>query len=94
MLERFVARIADASMHLHGAVGSFANQPVGTIITHRHFIGNALGNFRLGHCVHLRRRLVNEITYHFAFGMQFGQRKLDRLIGRQSLAERFARALA
>src|SRR5664279_5434662 len=35
VFERLVARIAHAAMHLHGAVGSLAAQPVRPEITHR-----------------------------------------------------------
>src|SRR5258708_17637495 len=36
VLERRVARIADAAMDLHGAVGGVAHQAVGAVGPHRH----------------------------------------------------------
>src|SRR6185437_5421837 len=42
MFERFVARIADAAMDLHRAVGSFAAQAVCPVIAHRNLVGELL----------------------------------------------------
>src|SRR5580704_1772615 len=39
VLERLVARIAHAAMHLHGAIRGFTTQPVCPEIAHRDFVG-------------------------------------------------------
>ena len=49
VLERLVARIAHAAMHLHGAVGGLAAQAVGPVITHRDLVGERLLDLGLGH---------------------------------------------
>src|SRR5688500_17130083 len=36
VLERLVARITQAAVHLHGAVGRLADQPVRPVVAHRH----------------------------------------------------------
>ena len=93
MFKWFMARLANAAMHLHGTVSRLADQPIGAIITHGDFIRQIKRDFRFRHCVHLRRRFIDQIAYHLAFSVQFGQWELYRLIGGQRLAER-ARSLA
>src|ERR1043165_6559278 len=39
VLERHVPRVAETAVHLHGAVGCLATQPVGPVVTHRHLVG-------------------------------------------------------
>ena len=90
MLKRHMARITDAAMHLNGAVGRLADQPIGPVIAHGDFIGQIYRHFGFAHLIHLRRRFIDQIADHLAFRVQFGERKLDRLIGRQRLAERRA----
>ena len=40
MFEVFVPRITQPTVYLHGLVGGIAAQPVGRVITHRHFVGD------------------------------------------------------
>src|SRR4051794_4433527 len=39
VFERLMARITHAAMHLHGAVGGLAAQPVRPVIAHRNLVG-------------------------------------------------------
>src|SRR5216684_4926921 len=58
VLERLVARIAHAAMHLHGAVGGLAAQPVRPVIAHRNLVGERVLDLRLREFVHLPRGLA------------------------------------
>src|SRR3954452_16065731 len=58
MLERLVARVAHAAMHLHGAVSGLAAQPVRPVITHRDLVGERVLNLRLGELIHFPRGLA------------------------------------
>src|ERR1700686_3234154 len=44
VLERLGSRVADAAVHLHGAIGRLAAQPVRPIIAHRHLVGELVLN--------------------------------------------------
>ena len=90
MLKRHMARIADAAVGLNGLVGRLANQTIGAVIAHRHFIGQINRHFGFAHRIHLRRGFINQIADHFGFRMQLGERKLNGLIARQGFAERRA----
>src|SRR4051812_47434453 len=60
VLERLVARIAHAAMHLHGAVGGFAAQPVRPEIAHGHLVGQRVLDFSLRELVHFPRGLADQ----------------------------------
>ena len=90
VLERAVPRVAQAAVHLHGAVGGLAAQPVGHVVAHGNLVG--LGERPVG--VHAPRGLVDERPQHLALRLQLDQRELDRLVARERLAERLLRALA
>src|SRR5262245_60105534 len=78
VFERLVARISQAAMHLHGAVGRLATQPVGPVVAHR----NLVRYREIAVSVHAPRGLVYERTQHLTLGLQLHQRKLDALIAR------------
>jgi hypothetical protein len=40
VLERLVARVAHAAMHLHRPVGGVAAQPVGPVVAHRDLVAD------------------------------------------------------
>ena len=86
MLERLVAGIAEPAMHLHRPVGRLAAQPVRPVVAHR----NLVRDRERAHRIHLPRRLVDQRAQHLALRLQLNQRKLDRLVRRQLLAERRA----
>src|SRR5713226_1906563 len=48
VLKRLVARVTHAAMHLHGAVGGLAAQPVRPKIAHRNLVGERVLDLRLG----------------------------------------------
>src|ERR1700760_2823409 len=88
VLERLVARIAHAAMHLHGAIGSLAAKPVGPEVTHRDLIRERVLDLRLGELIHFPRRLADQEPQHLGLRRQLHQRPLDRLVLGQRLAER------
>src|ERR1700748_1178778 len=73
VLERFVARIAHAGMHLHGAGGGLATEPVGPEITHRYLVGERMLDLRLGELVHLPRGLADQQPQHLGLRHELHQ---------------------
>src|SRR5690242_10675733 len=86
VLERPVPRVAQAAVHLHGAVRGVAAQPVGHVVAHGDLV--RLGERPVG--VHAPGRLVDQRAQHLGLGLQLDQRELDGLVARQRLAERLA----
>jgi len=84
VLEGLVPRVAQATVHLHGAVGGVTAQPVGHEVAHGDLVG--LGQRPV--LIHAPRRLVDERPEHLALRLQLDQRELDRLVARERLAER------
>src|SRR5262245_6675580 len=60
VLERLVARIADAAMHLHGAVGRLAAQAVSPVVAHRDAVRERALDLLLGELVHLPGGLADQ----------------------------------
>src|SRR3954453_5459925 len=86
VLERLVARVAEAAVHLHGAVGGVAAQSVADVVAHRYLLAD--GERAVG--VHLPRRLVDQRAQHVGLRLQLHERELDALVGGERLAERLA----
>ena len=93
VLERLVARIAHAAVHLHGPVGGLAAQPVGPVVAHRDLVGDrpldllVLAIWSISQAVlRISRRSIS------AWVGQLDQRPLDGLVLGQRLAERLALA--
>src|SRR5947209_16601488 len=91
VLKRFVARIADAAMDLHGPICGFAAETVGPIVAHRHFVGEAFFHLGFRHLVHLPCGLADQQPQHFGLRGQLHQRPLNGLVFGQRLAERLTR---
>src|ERR1700687_5200020 len=60
VLERLVARITHAAMHLHGAVGGLAAQPVRPVIAHGNLVGERVLDLCLRQLVHFPRSLADQ----------------------------------
>ena len=92
MLERRVAGIAHAAVHLHGAIGGLADKSVAPVVAHRHLVGDGPLDLLVLHAVHLPGRLADQEAQHLALGLQLDQRPLDGLVLGQRLAEGLALA--
>lgn len=77
-------------MHLHCAVGRFADEAVGVVVTHRNLVGEFDRHFRLRHLVHFPGGLEDQQAEHLGLRGELHQRELDRLVGGQRLAEGLA----
>src|SRR5712671_6314682 len=90
VLKRLVARVTHAAMHLHGAVGGLAAQPVRPKIAHRNLVGERVLDLRLREFIHFPSGLADQQPQHFGLRRQLHQRPLDRLVLGQRAAERLA----
>src|SRR5689334_16558481 len=84
VFEGHVPGISESAVHLHGAVGRVATQPVRDVVAHRDLVGDRERTV----LVHRPRRLVNQRAEHFALRLQLDERELDRLVRRERFAER------
>ena len=67
-LEGLVAGVADASMHLHCAVGSLAAKPVRPVVAHGDAVGECELHIGLRHAIHFPCRLADQQAKHFRLG--------------------------
>src|SRR5258708_34654945 len=83
VLERLVAGITDATVHLDCQIRRLAAEPVAAVVRHRHPIGYLEAVL----AVEVPGGLVDKVAHYLAFRMQLGKRPLDRLVRRQLLAD-------
>ena len=86
MFEGLISCVSLAAKHLHGPVRGFTNKAVGSVVCH----GNLIGYCHVIVLIQIPRSFIDKISHHFRFGMQLGQRKLDRLIDGQRFAPGYA----
>src|SRR5216684_2614787 len=60
VFERLVTRVTHAAMHLHGAIGGLAAQPVRPKIAHRDLVGERVLDLRLREFVHFPCGLADQ----------------------------------
>ena len=87
MLERLVARIAHAPVHLHRQICGFTDQTVCPVVTHRNFVGQITSDIWLRHLIHLPSCFVNQPTDHFTICVLLNQGELNSLVGRKWLTK-------
>src|SRR3546814_14875037 len=92
MLERLVARIADAAMDLHRAIGGFADEAVRPIIAHADLVRQRALDLLVRRVVHVPRGLADQQPQHLGLRRELDERELDRLVLRQRLGQRLALA--
>ena len=66
MFKGLIPRVALPSKHLHGPIGCFAHKSVCSVVCH----GNLIGNRHMILLIQIPGSFVDEISYHFRFGMQ------------------------
>ena len=86
VFEREVSRVAHAAVGLHGEIGGLANESVRAVVDH----GDLIGDGHVMFLVEMPGGFVYKIADEFVFGVGFGKRELDGLLGGERLVPRDA----